>query len=783
MRAVPTPPRRSLLAGVAVALALPLLAAPSPAAADDPAAEETVVGELVQGYADPGPHEAGETAHEDAGPLSWIETAPGEAVRVPTDDLPDVEAGATVEVTVGAEVDDEAAEDGMEPAREVLAAEVVAEAERPAAPAATPVNHPVTVVMTQPAGSVRDGTTLAEVMAAVNGPVADFWEEQTNGAVRFGTVAGVDWPAQASAFPCSSPFSLWNEAATRANWSGAAGAHLLLYVPEGSPGCAYGLGTIGDGLGDGGLVYVQAPELSVVAHEFGHNLGLGHSSLLMCDGTVDGGQCAVDPYYDMYDVMGVSWGPVGSLSAPQAARLGTLPGGSAPTVASGAAPTEVTLTAVGSRTGTRAVRLTDGDGDAYWLEYRTPVGRDNWLGTGSNWAGLQSGVLLRVATDADGDTSLLLDGTPAGQAQWGSDQQVALPVGTPVSFGDAAFTVRVVEAGGTTARVAITSAPGVHPMDAAYPRLSAALGVATGTRICGLRGGGCYQLFQRGGMYWSPATGARAVIGAIAHRWAALGWETGRLGYPTSDETCGLRNGGCYQLFQNGAIHFSPASGAWSTMGAVGARWGALGWETGRLGYPVSDERCGLRNGGCYQLFQNGAIHFSPASGAWSTMGAVGARWGALGWETGALGYPTSDERCGLRGGGCYQSFQGGTVHWSPASGAQASWGAILHRWGMHGWETGRLGYPVSGEICGLRGGGCYQLFQGGSVYWSPTTHAQVVDGAIRDLWGSLGWENGRLGYPVNTATCYRDGGCVQWFQGGTISWAPTRGAAASFSY
>jgi uncharacterized protein with LGFP repeats len=35
------------------------------------------------------------------------------------------------------------------------------------------------------------------------------------------------------------------------------------------------------------------------------------------------------------------------------------------------------------------------------------------------------------------------------------------------------------------------------------------------------------------------------------------------------------------------------------------------------------------------------------------------------------------------------------------------------------------------------------------SIYWSPQTGAHVVAGAIRNAWGGLGWENGRLGYPV----------------------------------
>jgi uncharacterized protein with LGFP repeats len=50
------------------------------------------------------------------------------------------------------------------------------------------------------------------------------------------------------------------------------------------------------------------------------------------------------------------------------------------------------------------------------------------------------------------------------------------------------------------------------------------------------------------------------------------------------------------------------------------------------------------------------------------------------------------------------------------------------------------------------------------------------VGGAIRDRWAQLGWENGRLGYPVEAARTLRNGDVAQRFQGGTVTWvASTR--------
>ncbi|MCF6746764.1 hypothetical protein E9529_21420, partial [Blastococcus sp. KM273128] len=79
---------------------------------------------------------------------------------------------------------------------------------------------------------------------------------------------------------------------------------------------------------------------------------------------------------------------------------------------------------------------------------------------------------------------------------------------------------------------------------------------------CGLKDGGCYQVFQGGALYWSPATGAKAVSGFLWSRWASLGYEGGWLGYPAGDVRCGLKDGGCYQVFQGGALYWSPATGA-----------------------------------------------------------------------------------------------------------------------------------------------------------------------------------------------------------------------------
>lgn len=84
------------------------------------------------------------------------------------------------------------------------------------------------------------------------------------------------------------------------------------------------------------------------------------------------------------------------------------------------------------------------------------------------------------------------------------------------------------------------------------------------------------------------------------------------------------------------------------------------------------------------------------------------------------------------------------------------------------------MGYPNQGESCGLRGGGCYQYFQGGGIYWSPATGAHFVRGLILQAWAAGRWEQGSLGYPRTDEICSRTG-CWQQFPGGRLVWTPGR--------
>ena len=158
---------------------------------------------------------------------------------------------------------------------------------------------------------------------------------------------------------------------------------------------------------------------------------------------------------------------------------------------------------------------------------------------------------------------------------------------------------------------------------------------------------GFFQHFAGGSIYWSPASGAHEVHGAIRQKWAALGWERSFLGYPTTDETPGrdARHEGRYNHFTGGTVLWHPATGAFEVHGAIRQKYLELGGEASFLGYPTTDETSCPDRFGRFNHFQAGSIYWTAGTGAHEAHGLIRQKWAQLGWERYAgLGYPLTDE-------------------------------------------------------------------------------------------------------------------------------------------
>lgn len=218
--------------------------------------------------------------------------------------------------------------------------------------------------------------------------------------------------------------------------------------------------------------------------------------------------------------------------------------------------------------------------------------------------------------------------------------------------------------------VPVTPAPApkpvpVTPIAAKASTLKGSLGTATSKEIAGLKNAGKYQTYQKGAIYWTSATGAKVVKGAIRSVWVSRAAQNGVLGYPTSDEYKVLT--GTAQNFQGGKIFYVPTKGTFVLKGGIGTRWNSSN-GVNSLGLPVSNEISGMVKGGVRQNFTKGVIYWSPTTGAWISKGAIRSAYAKQGYEKGRLGYPTSNEYA--ISGGVAQKYQGGLITWSSKTGA-----------------------------------------------------------------------------------------------------------------
>lgn len=249
------------------------------------------------------------------------------------------------------------------------------------------------------------------------------------------------------------------------------------------------------------------------------------------------------------------------------------------------------------------------------------------------------------------------------------------------------------------------------------------------------------------------------------------------LGNPTMNEKCGLKDNGCYQTFEKGVLYWTPKFGAHALIGGNHQRWMQLGYEHGILGYPVSNE-IPTKDGGTYQAFEGGAMYYSPGVGSFENYGMIRKAYEKFGFENGFLGYPVSKVTCGLKHGACLQTYQNGTLYSIPNIGDKIMYGGIRGKWIDYGCENGVLGFPVGDEKCNNKGD-CSRQFENGTIYWTQG-RGYVSYGEIAKKYNSIGGLNSSFGAPSMDQRCgIKDNGCYQTYQreGGSIYFSARSGA------
>ena len=226
---------------------------------------------------------------------------------------------------------------------------------------------------------------------------------------------------------------------------------------------------------------------------------------------------------------------------------------------------------------------------------------------------------------------------------------------------------------------------------------------------------------------------------------------------------------GRFATYENGAIYWSPLTGAQAMSLEMLAKFAEYGFEAGFLGYPINTVH--EIAGGRAQAFQGGSIYYSEATGAHTIGGQIGSKWAANNWQLGYYGFPETDEILLPDKVGKLQKFQGCHVYHNPTTGTFAIQGIIWDRFTKESYERG-IGYAISDETPMPVKAGKFQIYEQGHIYWKEGSEkAFAVYYDFMDIYSRLGYETGRLGFVISAKELVEGTGntWIQHFEEGSI--------------
>ncbi|KAA8960448.1 hypothetical protein [Mycobacterium sp.] len=156
---------------------------------------------------------------------------------------------------------------------------------------------------------------------------------------------------------------------------------------------------------------------------------------------------------------------------------------------------------------------------------------------------------------------------------------------------------------------------------------------------------------------------------AIDMAWRAAGGPDGPLGAKEGGQKSIGDDAGLVQNFAGGKVFYSYATGANAVEGAILQKYESLGGPQGSdLGFPIANEADGglPQSRICrFSATDDPVIFWTSKHGAFVVRGAMKAAWDKLGGPTGKLGAPMEDQT--VYGEVISQRFTGGKIAWAPA--------------------------------------------------------------------------------------------------------------------
>ncbi len=372
-------------------------------------------------------------------------------------------------------------------------------------------------------------------------------------------------------------------------------------------------------------------------------------------------------------------------------------------------------------------------------------------------------------------------------------------------FGAAISRVVLVAAAASAVAVLLAGTATATPESDADDAITSAWKAAGGpTSSLGEKHGDVYpvadgfaQDFDNGKIFFTPATGARAIFGPVLNKYESLGGPAGSdLGFPTINEVPGLAGPdsrvSTFSASDKPVIFWTPDHGAFVVRGAINAAWDKLGSSGGALGVPVADET--YDGEVSTQPFSGGKVSWDRLTKVFTTTppdlakqltglqvpidptAAINTAWRAAGGEKGPLGAKQGGQYS-LGDDAMAQNFAGGKVFFTPATGANAVESEILAKYESVGGPVGSdLGFPTANEADGGLTNSRVSTFAAADkpvIFWTRGHGAFIVRGAMKAAWDKLGGAKGKLGAPVGDQTVDRDV-TSQAFTGGRVSWNRT---------